>query len=152
MCFLHHMDNFDDRPGFAIRLEKARKDRGFPTPKAASRYFGWKYETYIQHEQGVRGIGRASGKYAKAFRVSEAWLLTGEGEPEASDPEARLRSALLAYGVDKEDLGRAVSAVKVFVDHRNEQSSLDPPDDQSEPASPRRESEPSGRRSRQPSS
>lgn len=77
-CEMHIMD-YDDRPDTAKRLEKARKDRGFRTPKDAARYFGWKYETYIQHEQGIRGITRASGAYAKAFRVSEAWLLTGEG-------------------------------------------------------------------------
>ena len=59
------------------------------------------------------------------------------------DPEARLRSALLAFGVDREDLGRAVSAVKVFVDDPDGQSSQDLPDDQSGLSSPRREEEPS---------
>lgn len=77
-CKMHIME-YDDRPDFAKRLEKARMDRGFKTAKDAARYFDWTYETYIQHEQGIRGISRAAGKYAKAFRVSEAWLLTGEG-------------------------------------------------------------------------
>lgn len=76
-CILHIMV-FDDRPDFARRLEEARKNRGFRTPKDAARFFDWTYETYIQHEQGIRGISRAAAKYAKAFRVSEAWLLTGE--------------------------------------------------------------------------
>lgn len=71
--------DFDDRPDFAKRLEKARIERGFRTAKEAARYFGWTYETYIQHEQGIRGISRAASRYAEAFRVSEAWLLTGEG-------------------------------------------------------------------------
>ncbi len=71
--------DFDDRPDFAKRLEKARIDRGFRTAKDATRFFHWTYETYIQHEQGIRGISRAAAKYAKAFRVSEGWLLTGEG-------------------------------------------------------------------------
>lgn len=70
---------FDDRPDFAKRLEKARIERGFRTAKDAARFFHWTYETYIQHEQGIRGISRAAAKYAKAFRVSEGWLLTGEG-------------------------------------------------------------------------
>ena len=75
---------FDDRPEPAKRLEKARIARGFSTGIAACEYFGWKYPTYNHHENGLRGIVRAAGKYAKAFRVSEAWLLTGEGEaPEA---------------------------------------------------------------------
>lgn len=70
----------DDRPEFAIRLEQARRNRGFESAKAAARYFGWSYETYIQHEQGIRGISRQSKRYAKAYQVSEGWLLTGEGE------------------------------------------------------------------------
>lgn len=70
---------FDDRPEPAKRLQEAREARGFATPKEASTFFGWKYETYIQHEQGTRGLSRAAGRYAKAFRVSEGWLTTGEG-------------------------------------------------------------------------
>ncbi|WP_208442239.1 helix-turn-helix domain-containing protein [Bartonella raoultii] len=62
------------------RLMKARLVRGFRSAKEAARYFGWNYSSYIQHEQGLRGISRASKKYAKAFRISEGWLLTGEGE------------------------------------------------------------------------
>lgn len=57
----------------------ARKKRGFTHAKDAARFFGWPYETYIQHEQGIRGLSRQSKKYADAFRVSEGWLLTGEG-------------------------------------------------------------------------
>lgn len=78
---------FDDRPAPAIRLEKARIARGFDTPKKATDYFGWSYDTYVQHESGIRGITRAAGKYAKAYRVSEGWLLTGDGEP--SDGQIR---------------------------------------------------------------
>lgn len=70
---------FDDRPAAAIRLEQARSQR-FKTASAACVFFGWNYSTYAQHESGIRGIGRAATKYAQAFRVSEAWLLTGEGD------------------------------------------------------------------------
>jgi len=70
---------YDDRPEAAKRLEKARLARGFDDAKAAATYFGWKYDTYAQHENGLRGLVRAADRYAKAFRVSEAWLLTGEG-------------------------------------------------------------------------
>lgn len=62
------------------RLMKARLIRGFKSAKAAAEYFGWNYSSYIQHEQGLRGISRASKKYATAFKVSEGWLLTGEGD------------------------------------------------------------------------
>ena len=69
------------KPDWAQRLEEARKRRGFETAKDAARFFGWSYASYAQHENGTRGIVRTAAKYAKAFRVSEAWLLTGEGEP-----------------------------------------------------------------------
>lgn len=72
--------SFDDRPETAIRLQEAREKRGFSSAKRAAEYFGWSVATYNQHENGQRGIGRAVGRYAKAFRVSEAWLLTGEGD------------------------------------------------------------------------
>lgn len=77
------------RPDAAERLRLARKTRGFKTAKDAATFFGWAYITYSQHESGERGIGRQSAKYAAALRVSEAWLLTGEGAPpvdDANDP------------------------------------------------------------------
>lgn len=79
VCIMQTMTD-EQKPEPAIRLEKARIARGFKSPKEAAKYFGWVYETYIQHEQGIRGLSRQSKKYADAFRVSEAWLLTGEGE------------------------------------------------------------------------
>lgn len=79
-----HM-SYDDRPDPAKRLEQARRARNFKNPKEAAAYFGWVYETYIQHEQGTRGITRAAGRYASAFRVSEGWLLTGEGQGPSGD-------------------------------------------------------------------
>lgn len=82
-CFLHTM-TYDDRPDAAIRLQKAREARGFKHAVDATQYFGWNYDTYVQHENGTRGITRAADKYAKAFRVSEAWLLTGEGNAQSS--------------------------------------------------------------------
>jgi phage repressor protein C with HTH and peptisase S24 domain len=72
--------DFDDRPDPAKRLEKARLARLFETARAAVDYFGWNYDTYIQHERGERGLTRAAVKYGKAFKVSPAWLLTGEGQ------------------------------------------------------------------------
>lgn len=79
---------YDDRPDTAKRLEKARISRGFKTAKEAVTYFGWNYETYAQHENGTRGIVRASKKYAKAFRVREGWLLTGEGDGPGSEEQS----------------------------------------------------------------
>ncbi|HEU5019656.1 MAG TPA: S24 family peptidase [Pseudolabrys sp.] len=70
----------DDRPEPAKRLEQARVARGFATAKDAAKYFGWSYATYAQHERGERGLSRAAGRYAAAYRISEGWLLTGEGQ------------------------------------------------------------------------
>lgn len=76
---------FDDRPDFAKRLEIARRARLFDSAKAATDFHGWKYDTYVQHERGERGITRAAQKYARAYKVSAGWLLTGEGEGPVSD-------------------------------------------------------------------
>lgn len=70
----------DLRPDAAKRLEQARIARGFKTARDAADYFGWKYVSYTQHESGERGLSRAASQYAKAFRVSAGWLLTGEGK------------------------------------------------------------------------
>lgn len=89
---VHNEHMTDYRPDYAIRLETARIKRGFTSARAAAQYFGWVYETYIQHENGTRGIGRSADRYAKAFRVSEAWLLTGEG-----DATGNLRIPLISW-------------------------------------------------------
>lgn len=103
LCKMHVMP-FDDRPEPAKRLEKARKDRGFEDAKAAAKFFGWSYDTYAQHENGTRGLSRAAGKYAKAFRVSEAWLLTGEGQGPGQVVEVPLKGRVGAgaevYAID----------------------------------------------------
>lgn len=68
------------------RLMLARERRGFADARAASGYFGWKYDTYIQHERGTRGLSRkgVAERYAAAYHVSPGWLLTGEGRRDAS--------------------------------------------------------------------
>jgi len=78
--------DFDDRPEPAIRLEKARKARGFDNAAEACRFFGWNYVSYTQHETGIRGLSRVAEKYAKAFRVGAGWLLSGEGQGPGEEP------------------------------------------------------------------
>lgn len=68
-----------DLPAEAQRLRLARKRRGFDSAKDAAGFFGWSYNSYAQHENGLRGIKKAAAKYAAAYRVSQGWLLTGEG-------------------------------------------------------------------------
>lgn len=64
----------------AARLRSIREKRGFKTAKDAASRFGFNYTTYSQHERGQSAITRAAKTYAKAYKVSEAWLLTGEGD------------------------------------------------------------------------
>jgi phage repressor protein C with HTH and peptisase S24 domain len=81
-------DEDNPRPEEAQRLVEARRRRGFSDAKAAAAYFGWNYTTYSQHERGERGLRRqVAERYAKAFRVSHAWLATGEGSLEDSSRE-----------------------------------------------------------------
>lgn len=63
----------------AQRLISARRARGYRTAKDAASAFGWPYNSYIQHERGERGLIRMVARYARAYRVSPGWLLTGEG-------------------------------------------------------------------------
>lgn len=64
----------------AARLRRARIAKGYARAIDACKAFGFKPSTYGGHESGSRGIGRAAARYAKAYGVSEGWLLTGEGE------------------------------------------------------------------------
>lgn len=87
--------------------------------------------------------------FARALNTPIEMLFSQPGTITLKSPESDLRSSLLAFGVEAEDLGRAISAVKVFLDDPDEQSSQDPLDDQSELSSRRHEPVPSGKRPRQ---
>lgn len=64
------------------RLRHARELRGFPSAAEAARAIGVPYGTYSGHENGSRGITRENvTEYAKKFRVSPHWMLTGDGTP-----------------------------------------------------------------------
>lgn len=83
----------------ADRLRKARIARGFESPTAAARHFGWNEVTYRAHENGTRGLRIAAAKrYARAFRVSLGEMLgTGAGGSLATDSVPVVGSA--AWGV-----------------------------------------------------
>ncbi len=57
------------------RLKQARIAAGYKSARAAALRFHWPEVTFAKHENGERGIGRAARKYARAFKVDEAWLL-----------------------------------------------------------------------------
>lgn len=86
--------------------------------------------------------------FSKALNAPIADLFS----PPSEDSEAKLRSVLTSMGVDNNDLGRAVSSVKVFLDGPGELRSPDPQRDQSEPASRPREAGPARTRAARSSS
>lgn len=61
------------------RLRAARKNAKFGSARSAAIRFGWPPSTYAAHENGQNEFdAEAAQDYARAFRVSAAWLLTGE--------------------------------------------------------------------------
>jgi phage repressor protein C with HTH and peptisase S24 domain len=69
------MQNISDR------LRQARIDAGFADAADAAASLGIKYPTYAAHENGSRGFGRTKAElYARKFKVSLEWLLTGKGQ------------------------------------------------------------------------
>lgn len=62
------------------RLQWARTNAGYATPRDAAERFSWNYNTYKSHENGARGLKKeAAERYAHSFKISISWLLTGEG-------------------------------------------------------------------------
>lgn len=62
------------------RLRKARVAANYATASEAARAMGLREESYVSHENGTRGLSRAAERYARFFRVSLEWLLTGKGD------------------------------------------------------------------------
>jgi hypothetical protein len=84
------------------RLKAARAQAGYRSAADACQAYGWKEAAYRHHENGTRGfydIGNAV-RYARAFRVSPAWLL-------GIDDDARAADAIPSVEV----LSRVVSAL-----------------------------------------
>lgn len=63
------------------RLTAARKAARFETAAEASRYLRVNYQTYAGHENGNSGFKpKTADLYARKFKVSLDWLLTGRGQ------------------------------------------------------------------------
>lgn len=62
------------------RLREARIRAGFKSARKAANRFNWKYSTYASHENGQTDVPPDMAReYARAFKTSAGWLLTGEG-------------------------------------------------------------------------
>lgn len=95
----------------ADRLREARERAGFASASDAARALGVNYSTYAGHENGSRGLKSDQAElYARKFKVTLDWLLTGRGETPAklpalpgivlaSGPGARLNSVTIRGSV-----------------------------------------------------
>jgi hypothetical protein len=67
------------------RLRWARENARYTSIRSAAIAFGFNENTYKSHEQGIRQAEGLKTKhlerYARAFKVSQAWLATGKGDP-----------------------------------------------------------------------
>jgi transcriptional regulator with XRE-family HTH domain len=70
----------------ADRLKLARERAGFSSAREAAQAMDLSYDTYAQHESGIRGYPAKKAEiYARRFRVSAEWLLFGKGDEPAAD-------------------------------------------------------------------
>jgi phage repressor protein C with HTH and peptisase S24 domain len=77
------------------RLREAREKAGYATASDAAKAMGILPAAYINHENGWRGFSRVADKYARFFRVSLDWLLTGRGDMRPRHHEARVSLPIL---------------------------------------------------------
>lgn len=72
------------------RLKIAREAAGYENQAAAAAALGISVNTYRQHENDTRNLGGIPRDkapiYARKFKVSLDWLLTGAGDMRAPDP------------------------------------------------------------------
>lgn len=79
----------------AKRLKQARKDAGYDSTRAAAEAYGWTHNTYKSHENGIRGVPLGTlQQYARAYRKSLTWLLTGRG---AAALNGKLTAPVVGY-------------------------------------------------------
>jgi len=95
----------------------------------------------ISNANGHRPISRrAAATYAKVFGRTAGWYLYDEGTQQTEkqnpsiDTEAQLRAALLAFGVDRKALARAIATIRAGFVKAAATPKRTPPDDQPEPA------------------
>lgn len=132
---------FEKAPEAKVYLQEWRETK-FATQQALSNLIGLPAPTISRYETGEREWGKGyleALAYAVGCRVPDLF-----SSPHAS-PEDKLRSALLAYGVHKDDLSQALRAITGFVEDGgdDERSSPDHSPARTEPANRRRAKAPS---------
>lgn len=78
-CLLHYPSVYLEGMGTpGDRLKAARIAAGYSSAKAAAEGMGVSVATYIQHENGTRGVpADRAQRYARFFRTTPEWLLYG---------------------------------------------------------------------------
>jgi phage repressor protein C with HTH and peptisase S24 domain len=79
----HRIIRFDivtHMPDASSRLRRAREAAGYRSSTEAAQAIGVPVPSYTHHENGTRGFSKSADRYARFFRVSLDWLLTGRGE------------------------------------------------------------------------
>lgn len=95
MCFTWNAGGMGDSND---RLRKAREKAGFKSARQAALRFHWTPSTYASHENGQTPVPQEAAKiYARAFKSSAAWILTGEG-PSAAQNAVRVMGMIGAGG------------------------------------------------------
>lgn len=133
------------------RLRQAFEDQGFLKARDAwahhKKLFAGQIgaDLFTSNANGNRAVSKnAALLYASAFGHDPAWYLYKDAAESPQQAEAQLRSALLSYGVDRDELVSVMKAINGFVDDADgEQPQSDQHRDLSEPASRRRAKAPS---------
>lgn len=74
------------------RLAQARLLAGYQTASEAADALGALRPTYLGHENGSRGFKGEAERYARFYKVSLEWLLTGRGEARPRSLDARVQA------------------------------------------------------------
>jgi SOS-response transcriptional repressor LexA len=79
-CLLHQRGDYDAYVvGTSDRLRQARERAGYSSASAAAEALGVPVATYVQHENGNRGVPASRAeRYARFFRVAPEWILYGK--------------------------------------------------------------------------
>jgi transcriptional regulator with XRE-family HTH domain len=94
--------------------------------------FGENYVQQVMKDEKDPSFTRLAKLLSELGPRATVYVISGA----LGDPQAQLRSALLAYGIDRDELPAVMKAIRGFVvESDDEQSQSDHPHDQSEPSS-----------------
>ncbi|MCY6380539.1 helix-turn-helix domain-containing protein [Hoeflea prorocentri] len=114
------------------RLKAAREAAGYRTATIAAEALGVSYSTYASHENGSRGVSRpALTQYAKRFKVTTDWLLSGRGGgPDDDDVLPQTNTTLVSsknpdMELDLDLFDQATQAADMIIEDYGRQVSLE---------------------------